>query len=86
MTDQYGKKVPTDLVLMPDIKLLSRREIKLVADQDWYECDGILLVSASAIHFLSEADPSEAGIVLSSVTKVNGLLKRWSLEDGWYHA
>lgn len=88
LTDQFGKPVPHDLVLMPDPNMLNREEIDLILDQKWYECMGQLLVSAEAIDWLSEAEPEEADLDLEhdGVFHIADPLKRWNCFDGFYHA
>ena len=94
MKDQYGEQVPDDLVLIPDIKHLSEKEIKIVCNVDWYdlivymgdnETCTILCVSAKAINFLDDYLPSGKPI---EVLRINDVLKRWDVEssDGFYHA
>ena len=88
MKDQYGNDIPKDLVLVPNINNLRNKDIKTVDRAAWYEQDGILLVSASEIGFLSEDDPMEAGVIPEEgkIMYVGSVLHRWSEEDGFYHA
>ena len=83
-----AKKIPNDLVIIPDIEGLSQGEIILVDMADWYEADKIILVSAKAINYLSEDDPLDAGIVLKNceICYIDGILHRYNEEDGFYHA
>jgi len=88
MLDQYGLEVPTDLVLLPNIDLLSAAEIELVDDADWYEIDGVLCVSAAQINHLSDDDPADAGVTIgpgSEVFYVQRILHRYE-PGAWYHA
>ena len=86
--DQYGEQVPDDLVVLPDPQMLGEDEIKKVMDAPWYEAEGILMASAKAIDGLSEFDPKDAGIDLeeTEVSAIDDPLKRYSKEDGFYHA
>jgi len=91
--DQYGDEIPDDLVLMPRITyegevILSDDNIEAIDTADWYEANGMLMVSAKAIDYLSEDDPIDAGIDIAKaeVNYVAHALHRWSEEDGFYHA
>jgi hypothetical protein len=82
--------IPDDLVLLPaNLDLLNQMDILTVEVATWYETpDGFLLASAKEIDYLSESGPSEAGLEFdkSELTVVDDILKRSSLEDGFYHA
>jgi len=94
MDDQYGNKIPDDLVLIPNIRHLTEIGVKKVCNVDWYDvivdmgdneqCT-LLCVSAKAILHLSDDVPF--GEVIE-VLAVNDVLKRWDVEsgDGFYHA
>ena len=89
MKDQYDRDVPNDLVILPNINDLDREGFEIVVGNDWYEINGILMASAKAIEYLSEADPLDAGIDLSKydiIDYVANALKRWNEIDGFYHA
>lgn len=89
MITQYGEPVPGDLVLMPSLEHLTDADRLLMFKADWYEHENVLLVSGSAIDWLSEDDPLDADIDLSTVEEINQVadgLKRWNPEDGFYHA
>ncbi len=94
VSDQYGGKVETNkLVLLPDINLLDDNEIKVVVNADWYDVhleDGSVFLCADfrAIQYLSDCGIEDCIVDngLSEVMRVNDILKRWSIEDGFYHA
>ncbi len=89
MLPQFGEPVPGDLVLMPSIKQPTFAETHLIFDTEWYEYENVLMVSGSAIDWLSESDPLDADIDLSAVEvidRVSDALKRWDYTDGFYHA
>lgn len=92
MIDNYGEKVPADLVLMPDINQLSFDNIKLVVDAIWYDAivgtDEIVLlcVSEEAIYSLSCDSLDAYDTPIIKIMRVNDVLKRWGEEDGFYHA
>lgn len=88
MKDQYGNDVPDDLVVIPDIDLLSGDEIQVVDRADWYEHKGVILVAAKAIDHLSETDPQDAGIdkLPDTIDQIDQCLHRYSDVDGFYHA
>ena len=80
------------LVLMPDIEPLDSDQRKAVASARWWEADGkVLVVSAAEMQKVginAEDDPADAGIDIHQVKleEVADGLKRWSEEDGFYHA
>jgi len=86
--DQFGQPIPDDLVLMPDREQLRMKEVHMILNVPWYECQEILMVSSFAIDWLSEADPADADINLetSKIFKIDDCLKRWNYLDGFYHA
>jgi hypothetical protein len=88
MKDQYDNDIPNDLVLIPDINGLDETQIKMVDDATWYEQNGVIMVSAKEIDFLSEDDPIDAGIILTDgeIFEVNYILHRYNRMDGFYHA
>ena len=99
MNDQYENKVPDDLVVLPELYRLSESEIKIVVNADWYdvyldqdpdpnESETIyLMASAKAINYLkNHIDIQELGGIFVDVIIVNDVLKRWSIEDEFYHA
>jgi len=91
MNDQYGNKVPNDLVLVYDVDF-TPEEINLIDNADWYVVDlyhypGLLCVSADAIDYLLDDDPvEEFNSEIKSVSYVGKILHRYSIEDGFYHA
>jgi len=90
MLDNYGEQVPDDLVLMPDISLLIDADIKLVVNVNWYdvilEDESVwLCISAKAIDYLEESDPNFEQPIIE-IMRINDVLKRWSVEEGIYHA
>jgi hypothetical protein len=85
MRDQYGNDVPTDLVVLPTH--LGLQDTKVVMSANWYEANGILMASYKAIYGLSESDPLEPGVLpTDQILYVAHALKRYSKEDGFYHA
>ena len=93
LRDQYGDKVPNDLVLPPMMEAINDEQLKVIMAADWYEVEGkgyAILMSFRQIKGLSEADPLDADIDLSAkgikVFRINECLKRYSDEDGFYHA
>jgi len=93
MLDQYDNKVPGDLVVLDlDIVELSEEELHLVTNADWYEIRGNfgwspILVSAKAIDYLTETSLADVGLDANmKIDRIAELLKRWSKEDGFYHA
>ncbi len=90
MLDQFDRPIPDDLVLMPNIEHLTKEEIKLVDEADWYDADGYLLVSAEAINHLSEDTLEDAtGIKLENIEEIFHVatcLHRWNYDWGFYHA
>lgn len=95
MQDNMGNEVPTDLVLMPDIENLSDAELIVVVDAVWYDamvptgggCEiALLCVSENAIDSLSCDTIDDYDGPIHEIMYVNDVLKRWSIEDGFYHA
>lgn len=91
LKDQYGNPVPDDLVVLSREKPQEFTELglTLMDAADWYEVDGILLVSAKAVQSFLEVDPLDCGLKLSQrsqVFAVHSCLHRWNEEDGFYHA
>ena len=94
MKYQYDQPIPDDLVVMPRIELLGDKEAQEVAALPWYEAEHpkvgrVLLVSAKGIDYWEESDLEDAtGVKLADcqVSRVAEALKRWSWEDGFYHA
>jgi hypothetical protein len=89
-TDQYDDTIPDDLVVLSGENPadMTKDFLKLVKDADWYEANGVLLVSAQAVGGFLEVDPVDCGIDLAAVEvlRIDNVLKRWSYEDGFYHA
>lgn len=88
--DQYGMAVPADLVTPPDLVLLSYKEIELIDNLDWYECEGIILIPDNEV---GGDDPRDSGLtvdedgnVVGEIFKIDQVLHRYGVEDGWYHA
>lgn len=91
LKDQYGGRVPDDLVVLEGYPQdFDERHLRLIDRANWYEVDGIILVSAREVDYLSEDDPLDADIDLSKpgieINRIADALKRMSEEDGFYHA
>ena len=91
LKDQYGNKVPNDLVILcGPYGHWTEETLKKVVNAKWYEADGLLCVSAAEVDEPDIDEPvSYAGIRLTKRTKIDKIphpLKRWSIEDGFYHA
>jgi hypothetical protein len=68
-------------------------DVDAVCAANWYEVqgrEGLILASYEEIGGRSELDPLDCGIDLHRpgvrVRRIAGPLKRYSLEDGFYHA
>lgn len=91
MNDQYGNKIPDDLVLVYDIDF-TPDEIKLIDNADWYVVDlyhhkGLLCVSAKAVNYLLEDSPVDVfNSRIKTVEYVGMVLHRYNEYDGFYHA
>lgn len=91
MNDQYGDKVPDDLVLIYDIDF-TPDEIMLIDNADWYEVNlyhhpGLLCISAKAIDYLFNDNPAkEFNSKIKTVNYVGKVLHRYNKQDGFYHA
>lgn len=95
MKDNYGCEIPTDLVLMPDIEYLNDDDLRLVVDAVWYDVftglepfDDIpaLCISSKEINGLCDDSIDDYDGPITEVMQINEILKRWSIEDGFYHA
>lgn len=89
--DQNDNIVPSDLVIIPNSEAfswLTDDEIKLIDESPWYDVKGVILVSASKIHYLSEDNPLDAGIDIykDEIWYVDHCLHRFNEEDGFFHA
>lgn len=95
MLDQHYRKVPDDLVVLPEIQDLTEEAISLVLAARWYdvrvsldphETDTIfLMASAEEIDYLEEIGLDELGGILMAASRINDGLKRRSITDGFYH-
>jgi hypothetical protein len=81
------------LVTLPNPKDIDQEDIDEVMRADWFEQDGVLMaqgVSTEAFIGIkcSEDDPEDSGITLDfeEIIRIDDCLKRWSYEDGFYHA
>jgi hypothetical protein len=102
MKDQYGQEVPADLVVLhfgfePGESVirgdrLEPEEVDIISKANWYEVEDVPLILASyeAIDGLSELNPLDYGIDLQApeikINRIADPLKRYSWEDGFYHA
>lgn len=94
--DQYGKPLPKDLVVLEaDPADFDEEQLERLAGIDWWDINGIICVSfEQAEHvvpgMVGEINPADAGIDLKDpdieVYRIDHALKRWSEEDGFYHA
>lgn len=89
--DQYDHPVPNDLVVLPCIETLHKKDIIKIEQAIWYECEEkpwVIMASAQEIDYLSEVDPIDCDIDIENCTvmQINDCLKRYSEEDGFYHA
>lgn len=95
LADQYGDRVPDDLALLPEIEELSMSEIDNVVKARWYEIRsgslGYLFASSAemgdflttSLDDLLPVYPKDAGL---EILRVDLILKRWDITDGFYHA
>lgn len=95
MQDNYGNEVNTDnLVLLPDIMLLGDSEIKVMVNAKWYDVifeNGQTFLCADYFEIDGMAEDSIVGCIepkggINEIMLINEVLKRWSEEDGFYHA
>ena len=92
LKDQYGERVPDDLVVLSgrSPQEFSREHLRMIERASWYDVDGVILVSAREVDYYPEDDPIDAGIDLSDpkveIGRIADALKRMSDQDGFYHA
>lgn len=96
--DQYGKEVPSDLVLLDNewLNICTSKEISNLNRLDWYVIDTkpinrFIFASLSQLEpclkgLVDFIFPSDIGIKDVNWLKVDSCLHRYSVEDGWYHA
>lgn len=102
MKDQYGQAVPADLVVLPvgaapgegviGFDPMDPEDVELITAANWYELagqEGLILASYEAINGFGSI-PLDCGLDLAALgIKINRIadpLKRYSWEDGFYHA
>lgn len=99
--DQYGKPVPTDLVLLNlhDLELdieNTKGAIRKIVDLDWYEAkttprNNNIFVSAAQLDKIFEDNlidfygPEYLNYQNCNFLKIDSVLKRWNETDGFYH-
>ena len=90
MKDQYGEQVPNDLMQLacgPD--RFDDDELEIIINASWYEIThshGVdLAVSFSEIEGVLDGN-YPLGDTPIEVLRIDDILKRWSIEDGFYHA
>lgn len=95
MLDNYGEQVDEiALVLLPDIIDLTDEEIKIIANAKWYDVifgNGQFLLCADYREIEGLCENGIVGCIspkngITEIMRVNEVLKRWSIEDGFYHA
>ncbi len=93
LKDQYGNNIPRNLVLLDSYDMPDPYDIQTVLnDVDWYEANGIILVSYEQLrnHGIPdlETDPLDIDINVNTakIVKIDDCLKRWSAEEGFSHA
>jgi len=90
MNDQYGNKVPDDLIALEcGLDRFDDDEVKIIVDAQWYEVTHShgqdLAVSFSEIQGIIDSD-YPLGDTPIEIMLIDDCLKRWSIEDGFYHA
>ena len=88
LLDQYGDTIPNDLVIIPNLTYLSNEDVDTVDKARWYDCKGIILVSAKEINYIDTVSPLDAGIDVEDedIYYIGTCLHRFSEVDGFYHA
>lgn len=90
MNDQYENKIPDDLIALEcGLDRFTDDEIEIIVNARWYEVTHSygqdLAVSFSEIQGIIDGD-YPLGDTPIEILLVNDVLKRWSIEDGFYHA
>jgi hypothetical protein len=94
-TDQYGNRVPTDLVVLDDnlppfgYHFDSHEEgIRCITAARWYRINGILAASAAEIDNLLDTPIEDVLPDWQDYTifRIDDCLKRYDPKDGFYHA
>ena len=94
-TDQYGNPLPPikNLAVIGNMKLLTLPQISKIFEVEWFDCDGFVLIDWTKLNDpglaeIATTDPEDCGglDLTHEIGKVNDILKRGNLEDGFYHA
>lgn len=89
--DQYGNEIPEELVVLDnDISRYTDDEIQQIVQARWYETEKrhcILIPQSEAPDWI-ETRPidAEVDMKVDALYFIDDVLKRWSEEDGFYHA
>jgi hypothetical protein len=91
MKDQHDNEVPDDLVVLDVLpQELHEHDLRRVIKARWYQPEGrsdVILVSFAESGENFETDPLDCGVDLKGgVLYIADSLKRWSEDDGFYHA
>jgi hypothetical protein len=95
MRDQYGDRVPNDLVVLDlEVKNLSKSELDRIDRIAWYEPvdnNKVVLVSEVALEkcidgLFDATEPKDIGLKVGRVMGIAHILHRWNEHDGFYHA
>jgi hypothetical protein len=88
LVDQNGNDIPEDLMIMPDFDSLEQEDREKIFAANWYKYSDVLLVSYAEVGDLAGTLPEDIGIDLQNakIIYIDNVLKRGSLEDGFYHA
>ncbi len=85
--DEKQNTLENLVVLDVDINNISQENHKMIIDATWYEAGGFILVDAEEINYLTETNPEDVGNDEEhEINKIDSVLKRWSYQDGYYHA
>ncbi len=98
MIDQYGREIAGPFVLLPKIRdFWDQEEIEFILSLDWYQVEtGLSKHLVARVREIGEAlesfpftEPEDTGLIINEdtpISLVHPVLKRFSMEDGFYHA
>lgn len=97
MKDQYNNEVPSDLVLLDSSWIgdfLKDTELWAINKLDWFKPSSLtklIFVSASQLENCIEGlvdftGPEDCGLEKAEWLKIDQVLHRWDVNDGFYHA
>ena len=87
MKDQFGNDVPNDLVVVDSGHFVTKDDIAVILEKNWYECNGFILISSENLDESLYLLPEDCDLEIKEpIYYIGNILKRWNPIDGFYHA